>query len=1064
RLPSTADVVEREALRREVVDAVLGLDEPYRTTLLLRFFEDEPASSIAKRLGIPVETVRTRIKRGLDRVRERLDAEHDGDRRAWLVALVPLAKPAPAASLVLTGAIVMKLAMKLLVAVTIVLAILFAWRAFTPTLDVATARVTPTASKNTTVAERNDAAVMPNAVTAAATSTPARHATGLVVDRGRTPIVGARIVSIPSAIAAVVAIDSGGSTATRATTSDASGRFDIDLCEGSADYDLVVEAHGFAPTVREAVKSRDDVMIALDRAFALVGTVMDREGQPIVGATIRWTGRLGAGCSTREAISNAKGAYRLDDLPPSQPGLSLGSSNSFIEVRADHYAPLVLLTTEWLRASSPRGEVVINPVMIRGATMRGRIEDAESGEPLAGVRVVAWIDVVLTWGRGRQGSVQGSERCCIFGETVSKDDGTYCLEHLPAAGMYAFAEGTPQSTPIGSVAALARGRAPKVVELYEAPDGSTMEASFQVWPSGTVRGRVVDVQGNPIAASMVWRDWEDHAIGWLTDALGGGEWNARTDAAGRYTIGVAADHRANGASLVVRAFDDYHGLLKPDPACSVHVSVRAGQTVEAPDIVIAHDGPSVDVFVEEADGRGIGGALVEFHQIDDRTSEQADEKGAVHFQFDKEAKLDDHPLLVVSAAKHAPAMSPELELSMGEPSSVHVTLGPPHSLSGKVVYSDGSPAAGAIVRVGNGSLPVADVFRLDGESLTVSRSGDLAGYGRAVTAEDGSFDVRDLPAGPYHVGACVDPWEAAAAAIRSSVPSDLSDLVVTLTGSPPKDLSTIEGTVTDGKTDGPILSFTVWLQSGDRRVDGAPTAPGRFRVERVPPGKWTLWVRAAGYPLRADRVDVGSVKASKPLTIVMNRGFTVHGVVRARADIDLRNATVIFRSIGWSGEPNDREPHALVLADGEYSVSGLTHGTYQPVVVTASETHLPMQLAADPPVAIDAPIEGGDASLDFAVIPASFLTVTVRSPRLPSPRSSTRTTREQAELRAAYRIEIEDVTGRLVQKCGLDFDGRVVSWLAPATYVVRVSIPDAPPQEKTVHLDGDSSSVEFDVP
>ncbi|MBI3845534.1 MAG: sigma-70 family RNA polymerase sigma factor, partial [Planctomycetes bacterium] len=43
RLPSTADVVEREALRREVVDAVLGLDEPYRTTLLLRFFEDEPA-------------------------------------------------------------------------------------------------------------------------------------------------------------------------------------------------------------------------------------------------------------------------------------------------------------------------------------------------------------------------------------------------------------------------------------------------------------------------------------------------------------------------------------------------------------------------------------------------------------------------------------------------------------------------------------------------------------------------------------------------------------------------------------------------------------------------------------------------------------------------------------------------------------------------------------------------------------------------------------------------------------------------------------------------------------
>jgi DNA-directed RNA polymerase specialized sigma24 family protein len=37
--PSTSDLVARATLRRSVVDAVLDLEEPYRSTILLRFFE-----------------------------------------------------------------------------------------------------------------------------------------------------------------------------------------------------------------------------------------------------------------------------------------------------------------------------------------------------------------------------------------------------------------------------------------------------------------------------------------------------------------------------------------------------------------------------------------------------------------------------------------------------------------------------------------------------------------------------------------------------------------------------------------------------------------------------------------------------------------------------------------------------------------------------------------------------------------------------------------------------------------------------------------------------------------
>jgi RNA polymerase sigma factor (sigma-70 family) len=55
--------------RRAVVEAALGLEEPYRSAVLLRYFLGEPPRSIARRLGVPVSTVRTRLARGLRRLR-----------------------------------------------------------------------------------------------------------------------------------------------------------------------------------------------------------------------------------------------------------------------------------------------------------------------------------------------------------------------------------------------------------------------------------------------------------------------------------------------------------------------------------------------------------------------------------------------------------------------------------------------------------------------------------------------------------------------------------------------------------------------------------------------------------------------------------------------------------------------------------------------------------------------------------------------------------------------------------------------------------------------------------
>ena len=91
RLPSTADLFEREASLERVVTCVLDLPQHYRQVVLWRYFEDLPPRKIAARLGEPVTTIRMRLHRALALLREKLDREYGGDREQRLRGLVLLA-------------------------------------------------------------------------------------------------------------------------------------------------------------------------------------------------------------------------------------------------------------------------------------------------------------------------------------------------------------------------------------------------------------------------------------------------------------------------------------------------------------------------------------------------------------------------------------------------------------------------------------------------------------------------------------------------------------------------------------------------------------------------------------------------------------------------------------------------------------------------------------------------------------------------------------------------------------------------------------------------------------
>ena len=92
------DVTERESepadmrgkldAQREVLEAVRALDEPYLSTVVLRYFEGQGPKAIAAQLGVPERTIKTRLTRAHHTLRSRLGARYQDSSGKWAPALV----------------------------------------------------------------------------------------------------------------------------------------------------------------------------------------------------------------------------------------------------------------------------------------------------------------------------------------------------------------------------------------------------------------------------------------------------------------------------------------------------------------------------------------------------------------------------------------------------------------------------------------------------------------------------------------------------------------------------------------------------------------------------------------------------------------------------------------------------------------------------------------------------------------------------------------------------------------------------------------------------------------
>jgi RNA polymerase sigma factor (sigma-70 family) len=115
-------LLEAAQLQRQLADLVLALDEPYRTTILLRFYQGIEPAEIARASGVPAGTVRWRVNEGIRRLRGSLDSAPE--RGEWRRALLPFLGAAPAASPALQGGLLIMSTKTKLVAATIAVAAL----------------------------------------------------------------------------------------------------------------------------------------------------------------------------------------------------------------------------------------------------------------------------------------------------------------------------------------------------------------------------------------------------------------------------------------------------------------------------------------------------------------------------------------------------------------------------------------------------------------------------------------------------------------------------------------------------------------------------------------------------------------------------------------------------------------------------------------------------------------------------------------------------------------------------------------------------------------------------
>ncbi len=367
RQPSVSELVERVALHRDLVDAVMALDEPFRMTVLMRYLEEMPPREIAASLDVPVRTVNSRLQRGLERLREGLD-RRQGGREGWLACFGLAGESAAAGSGTLAGVTLMGMKAKVAVAAgAVALAAVGVHQVIDEEERPAPAvaeRADPSASRFEEPASELAAAPSDEAGSSprvAVDAEPAAGPTGIrisgrVINAGYAPlglIEGPANGLVVQAVVRKSRVGFGLGPGASETTTRADGSFELLLDDPGyrpayAAF-VVREAGGYrmistAEELAEGVTALEDVRLVRGALGLLEGTTVDHDGEPLEG--VRVTARVSEG--TLETFSDADGRFVFERPSPSLrlsaelPGYALFEADAVVQLAEGGFDPVEL--------------------------------------------------------------------------------------------------------------------------------------------------------------------------------------------------------------------------------------------------------------------------------------------------------------------------------------------------------------------------------------------------------------------------------------------------------------------------------------------------------------------------------------------------------------------------------------------------------------------------------------------------------------------------------------------------------------------------------------------------
>lgn len=417
RTPATDDVLARLDLQRALADELRALREPYRTTLLRRYFDGWSAARIAREQGVPSATVRARVRQGLAELRARLDRRSGGDRTLWRLALLPLVK-APGPSWLenvdwtepfaaLKGALIVKTSLQLVATAALALALgVGVWWSLEPTgaAEASLAGVQPPQAAVPEPATANAAHDEPSArqdarvVEAASSEALAlAHANeGAVV---APTLIVARCVDVEARPIAGVRVCEHDREPAASALSNRDGRVELAIAGDARRCVLRVESSGLTTLFVEAhvtpgaTTRLGDLILA--PGGSVRGRVVDIDGRPVGGARIsvtdvglwssdianarRFGPRTWQGAPS--SFSLADGTFVVEGVPAGGArawagfeGMRFGVSGA-LNVRANEMTDAGELVVEPLAAKDEIAGVVLTPdgIPVAHASLRLRV-------------------------------------------------------------------------------------------------------------------------------------------------------------------------------------------------------------------------------------------------------------------------------------------------------------------------------------------------------------------------------------------------------------------------------------------------------------------------------------------------------------------------------------------------------------------------------------------------------------------------------------------------------------------------------------------------------------------